>query len=897
MDVRTLMQLSDLEHNESEPILATKTFLPALVWLIRNDDVHHIGKALTKHYNWDWDSDVREMVFACLTSGGSVSAITELVRRQVPLIARVPKIVEGFGDISRFVDTAFQQSIGIAGDVDTVNSTITDIYRLAVISSFQYFSIMISITPKPSSAMKRSMATRGALDMILDKHITLLGPSDATAHLQCLSGILQVCTAFESDSPIAKQLIDGHREDHPATSHDSLFIMLDWKFGVLKRLLVSTQMQLRIVAVSTMCSDLLSIYGARRNKDSFYPEENPVLLYVANIIIDLKVIDYLVGVGSHPEIIGESGNIVGFLVATKTYTSRQTDMIWETVATSQDPRMVEAILRMTAVFLNLMDYSQLLHFCSKLGALPQEAFTAAMRDFCTRILHVLIVNGTSQDNGHQHLDSAPYDLFVNLIRQSSAPTPENCMGSPDIQKFALLRLHELLPHGPTLEARKEMYLSCIGDISEKSPTSSGSICALVTLLRPHMALDLHMLTTKHDLTRLVIEELEHTSAKDFKVSDLSLVNVPAQQARRDLLQSIIILEPSSISPMLGERLWNLLVGPEARSSNDRDTAWQLLINAAKRTPAGNSFLASCFQIYLPKLDREFYTIGALDFAREAVNISVIGSKEEPQTLYYDPVEEIWRIVLTALPGTIETAAIISLVEIHIDDLVLSVLPRADQGKGHLALVQRCLKQMSVAAEKIKNFQDNLIGDGEPMTILNPDSHYLEQESIFTRSLLVLREFLRIHQSKPQPSTPNVLAADNTISTNIVGDSITVRYQTCGGRDETPVETLEIGRDNSFGSFLAIVREATGNEHFRMFFLGKEFIQSNALLSSSVGSLQLDRNVVLLRPSKEANIESVSTPSNLEKEIILHFDELWGYLGMEAKLAREVSAVISLFEFS
>ncbi len=216
------------------------------------------------------------------------------------------------------------------------------------------------------------------LETIIEKHVTFLSPEAAAAHLNCLPDFLKLATQLEI-APV-RDLLETSRRQHSMLARKKFPTVISqlWKFNVLKKLITSAQMQLRVVGVTTMCSDLLFLYQQNKGPD---PPTSPILLIFADFVLDNQLVDYIVGIGSHPEIINESNNILGFLIVTKTYKPAQTDKIWQTVMTSQDPRVVEAILRMVMRCLNLYDYRSLLYICKKLCDVPIESFTVPMREF------------------------------------------------------------------------------------------------------------------------------------------------------------------------------------------------------------------------------------------------------------------------------------------------------------------------------------------------------------------------------------------------------------------------------------------------------------------------------------------------------------------------------------
>jgi ubiquitin carboxyl-terminal hydrolase 34 len=619
-----------------------------------------------------------------------------------------------------------------------------------------------------------------------------------------------------------------------------------------------------------------------------------ILLYFADFVIQNKIIEYLVGVGSHPEIINEGYNILGFLVVTKTYKDSQASTTWQTVTTSQDPRVVEAILRMLRKCFELQDYSSLLFLCEKVNTLRIEAFNVVMREFCDTLIRGLITKASS--DGVRYIDAPPYELCVRLIRESSKITTESPVGYPDVQNFAAARFRDLLTHGPPPETRNEIYVDCIADISDRTITAPGSICVINALLRQNITTDLRRLTTEHGLTKLVIEELESAIAEDHQALNPLIRDSPASLARRELLRNIIILEPGTISEELGTKLWNLLVGPGSKNIADRDISWQILNVAMKRSSFSNIFLDTCFKNHLPTLPPSCFTVGTLEFVREAIFawLELVRHNfiEEDRTFESLALDQLWRMILNAPSNTIDAHAINLLVEIYVDSPLILSLPRAKARSIHLALVDRCLKQLAVAATKLKWFDRDSKPEknDDDMVLDESETEFQTQEMIFARSLAVLREFLAAYQSKPQFATPKSRpSAPITSSATLEGEPLTVKYQSFDGDTHTEVRSLTLGKLNTAASLFASLEKATGFKSYKVYCGGKVFDPDEIEVCKSLEDLNLNGLVLVQRRKDTDGSTSLTTSgkTNLEFEIIKHLDELWGYLEMRGKVAREV----------
>lgn len=868
MDVRTLTRADD--DVDEYPDLPSRAYLQAFSFLLRKEESNHIGKNLETHYNWTWDDEIPLWTVSFENGGGTLTNLARLAEEQLKMVPRLPKLVEGLSEPCRLITRILNEAKN-PGEVGQ-HHRLMESSRQQLVRAYEFFKTMSA-----------------GLVSIIEKNITFLSPDSAQTIVNSLTTTLYA--SLNNDNNAMRELIVAKLDDCPEmpARYAPKTISLEWKFMILKKFIMSAQMQLRVVGVTTMCTDLLALHTMHKGNDT---SQHLLLIYFADFVKRNKIIEYLVGIASHPEIINESHNILGFLIVTNTYKPYLVSTIWQTVTTSQDSRVVEAILRMLQRCFHLQRYEDLVYLCEKAGLLPIEAFTVQMREFCDDLLKILMDKASHE--GVYQIDGPPYEMCVRVLREASRTTTENPAGYPDIQNFASMRLRDLASRGPTDEIREHIYVECILDVSSKSPTAAGSICVINGFLRQRMKPDLRKLTTEHSLTSLVIQELESTVAEDRLTLNQSVRNSPVSLARRELILSIIVHEPETLTLELSTKLWDLLVGCESRNANDRNTCWIILNTAMRESPKGNSFIATCFKTLLPALPPECFTSGALDFTNLAVaawleevhhDFALEDSKFESHAL-----DQLWRMVLIAPPSTIEGQAIQSLVEFYVNSPLILSLPRSKAYSVHLALVDRCLGQLASAAAKLQSFdkQNAASGEDTAMAVVASDTEFQEQELIFARSLAVLRDFLKSYESKPHFATPKPRTRPPAVSTAVMGEPITVKYQSFDGEKHTDVMTLTLGTRNTTASLVTSLQKATGFENFKLYYGGKGFDPDDIEVSKSLEDLNLS-GLVLVQKRNEDEIPGL-TPglkTTLERGITERMDELWGYLSMQDNVAQEV----------
>ena len=314
----------------------------------------------------------------------------------------------------------------------------------------------------------------------------------------------------------------------------------------------------------------------------------------------------------------------------------------------------------------------------------------------------------------------------------------------------------------------------------------------------------------------------------------------------------------------------------------------------------NSFASTCFSEYMPTLPPECFCLGTHEFVREGIlplvnDVASIALDDE-EGGNHPAIEQLWRLILTAPQGTIENQAIATLVsDVYLKSETIKFFPHHRARKVHLALVNRCLQQLSAAATKLKSFGNQAMnGDDESMEIVATDQQVLEQELLFIRSLSVLREFHSLHQAEPHFSAPDLRPIMSASPEDVQGESAELKYQSFDGDAQTDVKPLDIGRTNTAASLFATLCKATGFENYRLYYRGRLFAPQESDIRKSLEDLQIHDGIILVR--REPDVPSSPTrarpgASRVEVEILGHFEELWEYLSMEEKLAREIYAFL------
>lgn len=726
-----------------------------------------------------------------------------------------------------------------------------------------------------------------ALTACIEKSVNQIATDLAESFIHAMTSLLRLCLRAESSQ--ASTAVKEHLHDYPdIPAALTVEAMVDeWRLKTLTKFIVSSQMQLRLSAAHIMCTDLVRIYKEHQGHGGEF--EQPILRHFSDTLLRSGVVAYILGPTCHPEVTTMSANIIGFLFASHTVTEDHMEFMWQTITTCQISGVSEALV---AMLLNIAQYfttTDLLFLCQKLQSVPIEAFNPNMRDFCTAVMQQL----TTKD-GLQEL--LPHSLMFRLLRESSAPGPPFYQV---IQKWASLTIPQLLRYGPSYEDKSLLYQECLKDITQKSRYTLGSLHGLSLLCRP-VARELRLLTSQYDLPRLLVDELEHAISTRHNFGVEHIISGPENAPRLELLISVICNEPDAIIGDLGAKLWELLVGKLAASQEDRDCAWHCLSKALKNH-SENQFLEICFHEYLPTLPPQSLCPGALDFVLQKI-LHIVNAQDsvvlddDDESGDRSAIEHLWRIILTAPSGTIEGRAIVSLIQdVYVENQCILSFSKHRARKVHLALVDRCMKQLSSAAGQLTSIAQAGTNDHvDAMTVTVDQIAGSAPEIVFSRSLAILRQFHKVYQQTPHFSTPDMRSLILPEQNDVQGDSAELKFQSFDGDTQTEVKPLTIGRQNTAGSLLAGIRDATGFDNYRLYYKGQAFTPSEQDICKSLEDLQIHNGLILVKRESDTAEQPVHVrpgASPVEVEIMGHFGELWQYLGLEERLASEVRCLL------
>lgn len=680
------------------------------------------------------------------------------------------------------------------------------------------------------------------------------------------------------------------------TSEDKCQVLTwGWKLGVLKKHIMEGRMELRVNGVETMQSDLVHIWKTTVSNDPPGPPLLPFTEYLVNFIKENKLVDYLVGVDSHPQLISRSSNIVGFLIMTNTYTDLETDTIWKTVTESQDSPIVSEVLSMLirTFYMQQTTSPALVYMCTKFLGLPLDRFDARMFEVCEALLNRM----ANKPLDHE-LNSAPLRLCVRLLRESTAADNLSVQQRKELQSFGRRHLAKFIDAGISEESRMDIYERCIQDIAGMNQFTAGSIQTLSALVPGHDRPEMRKLATDFDLSRLVINDLLHM-VNDVNSDFSDAFTQHGLVSRISMLFRLVDMAPETITPELGQALWKEIFLSKKLGAHGYKTAWNDMVAALGRSFEQNVFLDRCIHEYLPNLTPRDYSPELLAFAKQSINYEVRFNPPSPagenEVVSIPGMERIWTFILTAPPGTIEADATQFAIEVYLDHQIIRNSPCSAVQATHVAIANRCIDQLKSAATPLKlseraatNGEDSMETDGA-----NGDTS--AEEIRFRRSLLFLHRLLHGLRARPRYNSPQG-SPPSLPERPLKGSALELTWQSFDGNKSSGVNHLIIGDLSTVGELIERFTQLTGFSKFTAICGGQKLdLLDNA--SALVKDMKLlHSGLIILRKAPDAQEvlrdHGKESLTSVDVEVLKHFDEIYEFLALREDIASEVRSLRS-----
>ncbi|KAF2277934.1 uncharacterized protein EI97DRAFT_441220 [Westerdykella ornata] len=677
---------------------------------------------------------------------------------------------------------------------------------------------------------------------------------------------------------------------HGARSRPAL-VCNAWRFKLLKRYLVKGKMELRVMSISAMDQILVHMWKAYNQSEEGM--QHPVLQYLAQFLLDEQIIDYIISVESHPQLICRSGNIVGFLVVSHRFSEEQADAIWRSLSNSQDPRVVSAILAMLRQITNLMRVQDLLYLSNKLYNHPVESYTIEMLRFNVDIYERLRHNISSWPVIHEH--ARPWDVAIRMI-QETGPSRDSTKQKLELHREACEQLEHM---SASISERHPIYDACAKHIAEKSPKATGSIRAINIIWKHHSYTDSSFFRSRSDIVTWILNELCSFIEAEAR-QEIYQLYPHALEIRLDMLRSLVSQVPEAIPRELYIQIWDHTVGRFAFDNRSRDRAWQKFTDCS-RSGTRSRFCKELIMSYIPGLDPQYYTHGMFDFVAcfrfPSWTESPSESNEDP--LQIPGADLLWQLMMKAPPGTIEDKVADLLAARYVKVSIYENLTVDNLEAAHVALAGKCANELLKAHRILRS--GGLERPTDAMDVGLSEDARKQTELRLSRTVLLQKILLKNIRERSAFRHSQALESDDEPmeTEDVVGEPIEITYNATNSTSRR--EKLLMGIANTVQELEHRLCRATGFTKVNIFSSGRK-INSLEQLQAKLAETTLTSNAHIL-VQKAAGSASLkphayerSGTSAFEAAVLAHFEELFACMDSDDHVSQAIFDLLMSFPY-
>ena len=759
-----------------------------------------------------------------------------------------------------------------------------EIWILALDSAYEYFC-----------GLDKEMhdAVGGALSALADNHLRELVERPATILSNLITARMDLAGTLFSE--IVGDSISCDLR------HYSNLVPRVWEIKTLKKYISKGRMGQRVASIEIMCEHLVQVYQQYNQVEG---AQSTVMQLLADVLLEERIINYIVSVDSHPQLISRSGNILGFLMVTSRWSDTEMDAVWNAITTSPDPRVHAAIVQMLSSILNLTGMPQLLYICQKLSDLAPENFTPDLLTLMHTVLEHIRIDKQSHWASHESKMN-PYHLCVSLIKKTyamkhSRADLNNVFQSASTQLSLLASDERVTMRESSAEERAILYEECALDISKQSSDAAASMHAIHLMISNEKVSALESIVERLNLTKTIIEELCFfiRAVHDSAMSNASIKD--GIDTRFTLLGFLISKRPDSVPVEMYGPFWDHALGVHAINNETRDLVWRSLIEIARKLQHAHDLLDVCIAQNIAKLEPENYTPNLLSFLSEyaayQLRLRIISGAAD-EALEFPALDLMWRVVLTALPNTIECETAGLLASSCCASRFLDRIALKEVEAAQVSVVQKCIQDLSNAFDEAlssETDQDISIDD----FLANPEIRY-------QRVFLILSELLEQVRRSPRFAPSPVLRPKPfvTVTEPVQGTPLNVACQIVGSKNPIPNTILHAGDLETRQQFYHRLERLSGSSNFGVIWSGQRvnLLEDATMTLREMGAVCRGNLILQVRPNNKSIANSVAEASRalgcsaIEQEILENFDKIYGFMDSPDQIA--VTAYKFLAKFS
>ncbi|ETN39556.1 uncharacterized protein HMPREF1541_05782 [Cyphellophora europaea CBS 101466] len=682
-----------------------------------------------------------------------------------------------------------------------------------------------------------------------------------------------------------------------------------WKFMIYWKFIKHGRMELRVHGLGFLSQDLISIFNLRL-RGVPNGAQDPLVRFALRSLRENNVISYLIGPDSHPQLIGRAGNIIGFFGVSGSYQNSDTDTIWQAILGSPDNRVAAELFNMLREAITTFTAAHLYYLCQKLSELPYSRWNVQVLEFTEFVLSSL---NTTLQAPSPFWFSPPVEpvvrrLCLKMIRD--AMRPKTC----DLELSEKIRttfLNQLIGYFRGIaddftrlaieeDEEDEMLSQIRTDIESHDDAACGSILAITHILQNgHLN---HTGTVafieKCGLPRGLVDDLAHISISSANRQELSSQQILTQfDYRLNCLSLLMRTVPEQFDLECLESLWSSLLVSSSIEQQARVHAWDhlhFLVKAInqKRNPVVDQIL----QHFWPRLRSIDINNAVLEFAKSSVlydcHFGEQSEDAESEIVQIPGLDRVKQIMLDAEPGTVEGPATEFIIAQYLRSPILARRPKSVVHATHLNLIDHWVGAVLGSAAQLKSFSEG----EDAMQIIASEDGIRREERHFDRSLLFLRRFTEAIKGNPgcSPISPKQEEAFPEFPSprgparDIIVEIGSNKYVVMGERK------VSIGSENTGSELWHYLATVTGFSSFKVFHGGQLIALQEEL--KTIEKLNITAKVQVQKTADATQTmpqKRLRSSSPVDEKIMLHFDDLYGLLEADDRLAKEVYTFLTI----
>lgn len=807
--------------------------------------------------------------------------------------------LEGLLDWDQFLDLA--QDKGPQQDKVTTYLRIISSMQLSFLRIYSFAESMREADPDAISGKLAGLLQQSrVVYTYLDKHFRqslsqkMSRVGTANDNLLFINEIERLHQAMcRIDDSVASEFLQRRGLDAGALDDVEARIASDavLKLDLLRHMIMVGKMDFRVIGIDASAGLLASLY---RDRLEIFPvaAEDPILQIIAQFLDKLKLISYLVGSQSHPELTKHSTNIVAFLMVTGRFTPLISDEIWGDMTSTSNPRTRDAIIQLLDDMHGNYQWKDIQHRCLQICQLPPEQMDMRIIRHAFRTLETAIQKARHSTSSYR-TTRGMLDLCIKLLRHATAYEASSQLGMDEATWHAARdKLHACLQCNSAPEDLQAVLRECVEDVKSRTITATGSMQAMIIVIQ-HLRLTqveiepVKWLAEHHDLVHLFAAELQGAVKVERSKIGRVAINDMVMSVRLHLLQEIIFEAPASIEGDDERLIMSYFFGEQALADRYRQMFWLQMARFTDTLVTGNQVVDRLRDHYCQHLPGQFIFMEVIEFVAQTIHLDSQlekhGAIAEDHIIDIPSSDLLWRMIFQAPDDRIAHRAAYILLRSYEDARINRNAPASALTVTYTMIIERCMRNLIDSAQAVPRMYDQ--NDAK-----TSEARQVKNVVQFRRALALLQILLSNYRAK-EPVKASA-SGGNSSPELYGGDPLVIRWQASTMKSTSEIESFTINDESPASGLKKRLQIATGFQRFDVFFQGKKFEPDLGLLTDLIKDTPFVSGHLLLVRKTYAPGELEDSGSKLltkmDLEVLKHFDTLYELFSLPLIYSQHVS---------